>query len=29
MKDHADKRILRFEEVTPELPAWLDAGNFD
>ncbi|MBU0498852.1 MAG: nitrous oxide reductase accessory protein NosL [Gammaproteobacteria bacterium] len=29
LKDHAGKRILRFEEVTPELPAKLDAGNFD
>ena len=29
LRDHAGKRILRFEAVTPELPDHLDAANFD
>ena len=29
LRDHAGKRILRFDEVTPELPANLDNGTFD
>ena len=29
MRDHAGKRILRFDEVTPDLPAKLDRGTFD
>lgn len=29
MKDHDGKRILRFDQVTPELPARLDEGRFD
>jgi nitrous oxide reductase accessory protein NosL len=29
MRDHAGRRILRFEEVTPELPGLLDRGRFD
>ncbi|MCX7897726.1 MAG: nitrous oxide reductase accessory protein NosL [Rhodocyclaceae bacterium] len=28
LREHKGKRILRFEEVTPELPAKLDAGRF-
>lgn len=29
LRDHAGKRILRFDEVTPDLPAKLDKGTFD
>ena len=29
LRDHQGRRILRFDEVTPELPAALDAGDFD
>ena len=29
LRDHAGKRILRFDDVTPELPAKLDNGTFD
>ncbi|MFZ1576240.1 MAG: nitrous oxide reductase accessory protein NosL, partial [Chromatiaceae bacterium] len=29
LRDHAGKRILRFEAVTSELPDHLDAANFD
>ncbi len=29
MRDHHGKRILRFDQVTRELPAKLDAGRFD
>lgn len=29
MRDHRGKRILRFDEVKPALPAKLDAGRFD
>lgn len=28
-RDHAGQRILRFDEVTPDLPARLDQGRFD
>jgi nitrous oxide reductase accessory protein NosL len=28
MRDHRGRRILRFDEVTRELPARLDAGKF-
>lgn len=28
MRDHAGKRILRFDEVTPELPGLLDRARF-
>jgi nitrous oxide reductase accessory protein NosL len=29
LRDHAGKRILRFDEVTPDLPGRLDQGTFD
>ena len=29
MKDHQGRRIVRFHEVTPELPELLDRGKFD
>ena len=29
LRDHAGRRILRFDEVTPDLPANLDKGTFD
>jgi copper chaperone NosL len=29
MRDHGGKRILRFDDVKPALPAKLDAGRFD
>jgi nitrous oxide reductase accessory protein NosL len=29
LEDHRGVRILRFEEVTPELLEGLDAGRFD
>lgn len=29
MRDHGGKRIVRFDDVTPELPDKLDAGQFD
>jgi copper chaperone NosL len=29
MRDHGGKRILRFDDVKPVLPAKLDAGRFD
>ncbi|MBP6809848.1 MAG: nitrous oxide reductase accessory protein NosL, partial [Chromatiaceae bacterium] len=29
LRDHAGQRILRFDDVTPELPGNLDAAKFD
>lgn len=29
LRDHAGKRLLRFDEIGPALPARLDAGRFD
>ena len=29
MRDHGGKRLLRFDEVTPDLPTKLDEGRFD
>ncbi len=29
MKEHKGRRILRFDEITPEMPRHLDKGKFD